>query len=66
MLSGVTNKRKKKDAGVAVEASKQEMEVRPIRLRDLLPRQDVKGGKKSLFGARDPETKRADGSTRED
>ena len=62
----VANKRKKKDAGSQAEAPKRDRKVKPIRLKDLLPRQDVTGGKKSLFGTRDQDTNRADGSTRED
>ena len=66
MLPDVANKRKKKETGTPAEASKRDRKVKPIPLRDLLPRQDVTGGRKSLFGTRDQETNRADGSTREE
>ena len=61
----MTNQRKKKDAEEGAETSRAQG-VKPIRLRDLLPRHDVKGGKKSLFGTRDEDTNGANSSTRED
>ena len=66
MSSDVANKRKKKETGKPPEASKRDRKVKPIPLRDLLPRQDVTGGRKSLFGTRDQGTNRANGSTREE
>ena len=62
----MASKRKKKDAEPRPDAPRQARSVRPIRLVDLLPKEAVKGGRKSLFGARDPGTNRADGSKRED
>ncbi len=38
----------------------------PIRLKDLLPKREVKGGRKSLFGTRELDGNGADGPKRED
>ena len=63
---GVTTKRKKKAWGATPEASKRDRRVKPIRLTDLQPKEDVTGGRKPVFGTRDQQANRANGSTREE